>query len=88
MLDETLRSLKAKQIDVAILSHPHDDHVKNLIRLIRDFNWTVKLAVLSESSWWGGTVTNRALIACEGERAAGYVTVATASTGAAASGRS
>lgn len=63
VLDETLRSLKAKQIDVAILSHPHDDHVKNLIRLIRDFDWTVKLAVLSESNWWGGTVTNRALIA-------------------------
>src|SRR3954453_15752612 len=36
-LDETLRALKAKAIDVAILSPAHEDHVKNTIRLIRDF---------------------------------------------------
>ena len=51
-MDETLRALKAKQIDVAILSHAHEDHVKNTIRLIRDFGWTIKLAVLSDSAWW------------------------------------
>jgi competence protein ComEC len=61
-MDETLRALKAKQIDVAILSHAHEDHVKNTIRLIRDFGWTIKLAVLSDSAWWEGTDTNRELM--------------------------
>ena len=61
-MDETLHALKAKQIDVAILSHAHEDHVKNTIRLIRDFGWTIKLAVLSDSAWWEGTGTNRELM--------------------------
>ena len=54
-VDETLRALKAKQIDVAILSHAHEDHVKNTFRLIRDFGWTIKLVVMSDSAWWEGT---------------------------------
>src|SRR5215218_9564210 len=62
-MDETLRALKAKRIDVAILSHAHEDHVKNTIRLIRDFGWTIKLVVLSDSAWWEGTDTNRELMA-------------------------
>ena len=61
-VDETLRALKAKQIDVAILSHAHEDHVKNTISLIRDFGWTIKLVVMSDSAWWEGTGTNRELI--------------------------
>ena len=61
-VDETLRALKAKQIDVAILSHAHEDHVKNTIRLIRDFGWTIKLVVMSDSAWWEGTGTNRELM--------------------------
>lgn len=61
-VDETLRSLKAKQIDVAILSHPHDDHVKNFIALIKTYGWKIKLVVMSQSAWWQGTVTNRALM--------------------------
>lgn len=61
-MDETLHALKAKQIDVAILSHAHEDHVKNTIRLIRDFGWTIKLVVLSDSAWWEGTATNRELM--------------------------
>ena len=61
-VDETLRALKAKQIDVAILSHAHEDHVKNTISLIRDFGWTIKLVVMSDSAWWEGTGTNRELM--------------------------
>src|SRR3954462_5716233 len=62
-MDETLRALKAKSIDVAILSHAHEDHVKNTIRLIRDFGWTIKLVVLRDWAWWEGTHTNRELMA-------------------------
>jgi len=61
-MDETLHALKAKQIDVAILSHAHEDHVKNTIALMRDFGWTIKLVVLSDSAWWEGTGTNRELM--------------------------
>jgi competence protein ComEC len=52
---------KNKTIDVAILSHPHSDHVKNFLALLDD-GWTIKTAVLSHSEWWGGTNTNKALI--------------------------
>jgi competence protein ComEC len=50
-----------KTIDVAILSHPHSDHVKNFLALLDD-GWTIKTAVLSHSEWWGGTNTNKDLI--------------------------
>jgi competence protein ComEC len=50
-----------KTIDVAILSHPHSDHVKNFLALLDD-GWTIKTAVLSHSEWWGGTNTNMSLI--------------------------
>ena len=56
---DTLRSLHAKRIDVLILSHPHQDHVKNAIDLLE--RWDVDLAVLSRSQWWEGTATNRAV---------------------------
>jgi competence protein ComEC len=52
---------KNKTIDVAILSHPHSDHVKNFLALLAD-GWTIKTAVLSHSEWWGGTKTNKSLI--------------------------
>ena len=61
-VDETLRELGAKRIDVAILGHPHDDHVRNLLTLVRDYHWQIGLTVISESQWWQGTKTNRAII--------------------------
>ena len=61
-MQATLRSLKAKRIDVLILlTHPHEDHVKNAVALLR--RWDVYLAVLSRSDWWRGTKTNRRLTA-------------------------
>jgi competence protein ComEC len=61
-VDRWLRKWKAKQIDVAILSHPHDDHVKNFIPLIEDKGWKIKLVVRSESAHWQGTDTNKRLM--------------------------
>lgn len=54
-VNEELERLEAKRIDVAILSHPHDDHVKNFVALFA--RWEVKKAVLSRSEWWEGTKT-------------------------------
>lgn len=63
-VDRTLRSLGAgRTIDVAIMSHPHDDHVANYLRLVREFGWRITRAVLSRSAWWSGTDTNAELIA-------------------------
>jgi competence protein ComEC len=58
-VDEALRSVNAKRIDVAILSHPHQDHVKNLVKLVRTFGWQVRLAVISDSAYWFGPGTNK-----------------------------
>jgi len=53
-VDATLRSLKATQIDVAILSHPHDDHVRNFIALIEGYRWKINLVVMSARTGGGG----------------------------------
>jgi competence protein ComEC len=60
-VNDTLNALEAKRIDVAILSHPHEDHVKNFIDLFA--TWDVKKAVLSRSAYWRGTQTNKAVMA-------------------------
>ena len=60
-VNAALERLGAERIDVAILSHPHDDHVKNFVALFD--RWRVGEAVLSRSDYWQGTTTNRAVIA-------------------------
>ena len=60
-VNRALERVGADHIDVAILSHPHDDHVKNFLALFA--RWQVREAVLSRSDWWRGTKTNRAIIA-------------------------
>jgi competence protein ComEC len=65
-VNSALKALGAKRIDVAILSHPHEDHVKNFIGLFAQ--WQVKKAVMSRSAHWQGTKTNRAVMdAIKGE---------------------
>src|SRR5215211_6430247 len=59
-LNAALQNVDAKRIDVAILSHPHDDHVKNFAALFGA--WEVKKAVLSRSEHWQGTIANRAVV--------------------------
>jgi beta-lactamase superfamily II metal-dependent hydrolase len=62
-VDAALRAIGAKAIDFAILSHPHSDHVKNFIALIKQDGWQIHTAVLSHSAYWAGTGTNRKVIA-------------------------
>jgi competence protein ComEC len=62
-VDAALRAVGAKAIDFAILSHPHSDHVKNFIALIKTDGWHIHTAVLSKSAYWSGTATNRDVIA-------------------------
>jgi len=59
-VNAALQALGATRIDVAILSHPHADHVKNFITLFAQ--WQVKKAVMSPSAYWQGTKTNRAVM--------------------------
>jgi competence protein ComEC len=54
---ERLNWRSTRTIDVAILTHPHDDHVRNYPALAR--KWRVKLAVLSETNYWQSTDANR-----------------------------
>jgi beta-lactamase superfamily II metal-dependent hydrolase len=61
-VDAALRSIGAKAIDFAILSHPHSDHVKNFIALIKTDGWEIHTAVLSHSAYWTKTATNRDVI--------------------------
>jgi len=61
-MDGALHALGADAIDVAILSHPHSDHVKNFIALVNTDNWKVHLVVLSHSDYWQATATNRNVI--------------------------
>lgn len=62
-VDAALRSIGATAIDFAILSHPHSDHVKNFIALIKTDGWKIRTAVLSHSAYWTKTATNRDVIA-------------------------
>lgn len=55
----TPKRLGATKIDIAILSHPHSDHAKNLIELLLSYRWPIDTAVLSRSDYWRGTQTNR-----------------------------
>lgn len=70
-VDRVERALRAagrtRRIDVAILSHPHDDHVANYIRLL-ERGWRIGLAVLPDSAHWEGTRTNRELRALLAQR--------------------
>jgi competence protein ComEC len=65
-VDTALHNLGAsKVIDVAILSHAHSDHVKNVTALVKNFGWEIKTVALSQSTWWQGPhspATNQAVI--------------------------
>lgn len=54
-----LERVNAEEIDVAILSHPHDDHIKNFELLLASDLFPVRRALLSRSEHWQETRTNR-----------------------------
>jgi competence protein ComEC len=56
---EVLEDMGTTEIDALILSHPHDDHVKNAALLLESHLYTVRRALLSRNSYWEGTATNR-----------------------------
>jgi competence protein ComEC len=60
-IDAALHALGAKQVDVAILSHPHSDHDTDFLSLFDE--WKVKKAVMSESAYWNGDTVNKAVLA-------------------------
>src|SRR4051812_32186520 len=62
-VDAALKALGATRIDVAIMSHPHSDHVRNFSALLGEFGWTIKTAVLSHSDYWQETDVNKQLLA-------------------------
>lgn len=55
-----LRSLGAEQIDVAILSHPHDDHVGGFVDLFREF--PPRLVLASANRHWSSGSTKRLVL--------------------------
>jgi competence protein ComEC len=61
-MDAALHGLGATAIDVAILSHPHQDHDLNFVELVQSYGWKVHTVVLSHSDYWQGTGTNKAVI--------------------------
>ena len=62
VLQKTLRDgVDAKRIDVLILSHPHQDHVRNALALLA--TWDVKLVVISKSTYWSARGTNAPVMA-------------------------
>jgi len=61
-VDAALHEVGAKRIDVAILTHPHKDHVKNFLDLLEIYDWPITTAVLSHSAHWQETKNNKLLL--------------------------
>jgi competence protein ComEC len=61
-VDAALRQLGARRIDIAILSHPHTDHVANFVPLLETHGWKVDVALLSHSVHWEASPRNRRVL--------------------------
>jgi competence protein ComEC len=61
-LDKALAKTGSREIEAIILSHAHDDHVKNFALLLKSGKYTVKRALLSRNAHWGATDANRAVM--------------------------
>jgi len=61
-LDKALAKSGSREIEAVILSHAHDDHVKNLALLLQSRQYTVKRVLLSRNDHWGATDANRAVM--------------------------
>jgi competence protein ComEC len=61
-LDKALAPTGSREIEAIILSHAHDDHVKNFALLLKSGKYTVKRALLSRNAHWSATDANRAVM--------------------------
>jgi beta-lactamase superfamily II metal-dependent hydrolase len=62
---EKLNWRSSRTIDIAILSHPHQDHVFNFRELAK--TWRVKMAVISESNYWSSPSNQKVMNAIKDE---------------------
>src|SRR5918995_6292536 len=61
-LDKALAEIGSHEIEAVILSHAHDDHVKNFALLLNSDKYTVKQVLLSRNAHWTATDANRAVM--------------------------
>jgi competence protein ComEC len=61
-LDSALDKIGSREIEAIILTHAHDDHVKNFALLLESRKYTVKRALLSRNDHWSATDANRAVM--------------------------
>ena len=61
-IDAALAKTGSRAIEAIILSHAHDDHVKNFALLLDSRKYVVKRALLSRNAHWGATDANRAVM--------------------------
>jgi competence protein ComEC len=61
-LDKALAKTGSREIEAIILSHAHDDHVKNAALLLGSRKYTVKRVLLSRNAHWSATDANRAVM--------------------------
>src|ERR687898_2256176 len=61
-LDQALAEIGSREIEAVILSHAHDDHVKNFALLLNSDKYTVKQVLLSRNAHWTATDANRAVM--------------------------
>lgn len=61
-LDEALAEIGSREIEAIILSHAHDDHVKNAALLLESRRYTVKRVLMSRNAHWSATDANRAVM--------------------------
>jgi competence protein ComEC len=61
-LDKALATTGSREIEAIILSHAHDDHVKNAALLLASRKYTVKRVLMSHNAHWSATDANRAVM--------------------------
>ena len=61
-IDEALAKTGTREIEAIIVSHAHDDHVKNFALLLESGKYKIKRALLSRNAHWSATAANRAVM--------------------------
>ena len=61
-IDEALAKTGSREIEAIIVSHAHDDHVKNFALLLESGKYKIKRALLSRNAHWSATDANRAVM--------------------------